>query len=85
MVYVVEIKPAARKELAALPGDVRRRIAGKIDQLADDPRHNGCMKLVGAESTYRVRTEDYRIVYEVHDDTITVLVIRIAHRREVYR
>jgi mRNA interferase RelE/StbE len=56
-----------------------------IDLLADDPRPPACKAMAGQPfGTYRVRTGDYRIVYEVHDDRLVVLVIRIGHRRKVY-
>ena len=56
-----------------------------IDQLAENPRPQGCKKLKGDDNLWRVRAGDYRIVFSIHDDLLLVLVIRIAHRREVYR
>jgi mRNA interferase RelE/StbE len=83
--YTVEIKRSAAKELAALPADARRRVSAKIESLANDPRPPGCEKLAGEQNAYRVRTGDYRIVYEIRDTELIVTVIRIGHRREVYR
>lgn len=61
------------------------RIAEAIDALASDPRPSGCRKLVGTDRVYRVRVGDYRVVCEVCDDRLLVLVIKLGHRREVYR
>ena len=85
MTYRVEIRPAAVKALAALAKADQRRIARKIDGLAKDPRPPGVEKLAGVDGLYRVRSGDYRIVYEIQDERVLVLVVRIGHRREVYR
>ncbi len=79
MAYAVEIKPSAAKELAGLTLDVRRRVAAKIDTLAQNPRSPGCEKLRGEGNEYRMRVGDYRIVYEVHDAEQIVIVARIGH------
>jgi mRNA interferase RelE/StbE len=63
----------------------RLRIEGVVALLAEDPRPPKATKLVGYRNRWRVRSGDYRILYEIHDDVLTVLVIRVAHRREVYR
>lgn len=85
MVYRVEIKPQAEKALAWIPNPYRRRIAKAIDGLARDPRPTGCMKLTGAEDAYRLRVGDYRVVYKIIDRALFVYVVRVAHRKEVYR
>jgi mRNA interferase RelE/StbE len=64
---------------------LKRRIADAIDALTVNPRPPGCVKLAGEENVWRVRVRDYRILYEVHEGRLVVLVIRIAHRREAYR
>ncbi len=69
-IYSVQIKDSAKKEIAALPTDVLRRVSDRIDELALDPRPSGCEKLRGAEDTYRLRVGDYRILYEVHDNGV---------------
>ncbi|MCZ7631356.1 MAG: type II toxin-antitoxin system RelE/ParE family toxin [Microthrixaceae bacterium] len=56
-----------------------------IDLLADEPRPPGCTKLTGEDAVYRVRIGDYRILYEVIDDRLLIHVVRIGHRRDVYR
>jgi len=82
--YRLQIKRSAVKELAAVRLRDRRRIARRIRTLATDPRAPGCEKLSGQEK-YRVRQGDYRILYAVDDDELTVVVVKIGHRRDVYR
>ena len=85
MAYRVEIKPKALRALAEVPNPQRRRIVKAIDALAADPRPAGCRKLAGSEDTYRVRVGDYRVVYEIADRIMIVYVVRIGHRKDVYR
>ncbi len=85
MAYRVEIKASAVKEIAALPKRAQRRVVSAIDALADDPRPDGVRKLAGSEDVYRVRVGDYRIVYQIFDDVLIVHVVRVGHRRDVYR
>jgi mRNA interferase RelE/StbE len=82
--YRLLIKPAAIKELEALPFKDRRRVVTRLRGLAAEPRPAGCEKLSGHE-LYRVRQGNYRILYEVLDHDGTVTVIKIGHRRDVYR
>jgi mRNA interferase RelE/StbE len=82
--YRVYIKPSAAKELEAIPAKYRKRLAGRIVSLGEDPRPHGCEKLSGQER-YRIRQGQYRIVYGIEDEKLTVLVVRVAHRRDVYR
>jgi mRNA interferase RelE/StbE len=81
--YRVEIKRSAGKELQRLRTGDKRRVISRIRALAKDPRPSGAKKLSGEEK-YRIRQGNYRILYEVHDNIITVVVVRIAHRREAY-
>lgn len=85
MAYTVEIRPAVERQLSALPRPVQTRIKEKVDALADEPRPPGCTKLAGPDDFWRIRVGDYRVVYAIHDDVLIVLVVRIGHRREVYR
>jgi len=71
--------------LAALQRRDRVRVARKIDSLAGDPRPAGVEKPRGAEDLWRVRVGDDRIIYTIRDEVLLVLVVRIGHRREVYR
>jgi len=83
--YEVRLKPSAEKKLRKLSREAQQRVARRLDGLAADPRPPGCERLAGLENLYRVRVGDYRIVYEIEDDVLVVLVITIGNRREVYR
>ena len=83
--YQVFFKPSADRQLRKLPADVQRRIAGEVATLAVNPRPAGVVKLTGDENLWRVRIGDYRLVYEIHDDRLIVLVLRVANRKDVYR
>ena len=84
--YSVIIQPVAQKQVEAIDHRAdRQRIIKSIEQLADNPRPHGCEKLAGAKNTYRIRRGDYRIIYDIEDDRILVLVLRVAHRKDVYR
>lgn len=83
--WVVQFLPSARKALDRLPEPIGARIRKAIDFLAANPRPVGCAKVAAMESTWRIRVGEYRIVYEVHDAKLIVLVVRVGHRCEVYR
>ena len=83
--YSIEFLKTAKKEIAKLPKDIQQKVSARIADLASNPRPEGCKKLVGAESLYRIREGDYRIIYRVKDQILTIVVIRVGHRREVYR
>ena len=85
MAYRIEIQRSAEKEFAALSSTLQARIFKAIDGLVTEPRPNGCKKLSGAKNAYRLRVGENRIVYEIYDGVLVVIVIRVAHRREVYR
>ena len=82
--YRLQIKPSAVKDIEALPHKDRRRLVTKIQRLATNPRPPGCEKLSGHE-LYRVRQGNYRILYTVQDAELVIVVIKVGHRREVYR
>ena len=82
--YRVLIRRSAVKELEAVPPKDRRRLAKRIAGLGEDPRPPGVQKLSGEEK-YRLRPGDYRILYEIVERDLIVSVVRIGHRREVYR
>jgi mRNA interferase RelE/StbE len=82
--YELRVRPSVAKDLRGLPKADVERILARMAALRDDPRAPGCEKLSGAE-LYRVRQGAYRIVYEIQDACIVVEVIRVGHRREVYR
>ncbi|MPV50692.1 type II toxin-antitoxin system mRNA interferase toxin, RelE/StbE family [Pseudactinotalea sp. HY160] len=76
---------SALKSLRRVDGEVARRILRAIDALADEPRPPGCLQLRGGNGELRIRVGDYRVVYDVIDEEVVVLVLRLGHRREVYR
>lgn len=82
--YKLQIKPSAAKELESLPKPDRLRVIERIRRLADDPRGPGTEKLSGAEK-YRVRQGNYRIIFMIEDRIITVIILKIGDRKEVYR
>lgn len=85
MTYRIHVAPAALRQLRKLDPQARRRVQAAIELLAGEPRPPGSRKLAGGDGEWRVRTGDYRIVYEVHDQTLVVLVVAVGHRREIYR
>jgi mRNA interferase RelE/StbE len=85
MTYRVEVAPAAVRQLRKLDTSARRRIQAAVELLADQPRPGGAKKLVGGDREWRVRTGDFRIIYEIHDDVLLVLVIAVGHRRDIYQ
>jgi mRNA interferase RelE/StbE len=82
--YDLRIKPSAVKELRALPDDIRARVVDRIRALSEERRPRGCEKLTGG-LRYRVRQGAYRVVYQLDDAAREVLVVKIGHRRDVYR
>jgi mRNA interferase RelE/StbE len=83
--YRLELKHSAAKSLSKLPRPAQRAIAEVLEGLAENPRPHGVTKLSGEEDLYRVRAGDYRVVYTIRDKVLLVLVVRIAHRKDVYR
>ena len=84
--YRLVIKRSAAKELERVePKTVRRRLVIAIEALAVDPRPTGCEKLADAGEAYRIRQGDYRAVYVIDDKARVVIVVKVGHRREVYR
>lgn len=82
--YSVFLKPSAVKEIEALPKKEIARVVARIRTLAEDPRPQGAQKLSGRER-YRIRQGDYRIVYAVDDRERVVRVVKVGHRKDVYR
>jgi mRNA interferase RelE/StbE len=84
--YKVLIKPSAAKEIEAVDQKRdRQRIVASIRALAAEPRPVGCEKLVGVGDRYRIRVGRYRVVYALTDEELLVIVVRVAHRKDVYR
>ena len=84
--YRVVIKPSASKEIGAVGQKKdRQRIVLRIQSLGENPRPFGCEKLSGHLNRYRVREGNYRILYSIDDDKLLVDVVKVGHRKEVYR
>lgn len=85
MAYRVELAPPAERTIDRLDPTIRKRILRSLLKLEADPYATGAVKLAGAAQLYRVRVGDGRIVYDVLEDRLVVLVVKVGHRREVYR
>jgi mRNA interferase RelE/StbE len=85
MTYEVALAPAAARQLRKFDPQVRRRIQAAIELLAAEPRPPAATRLVGGAGEWRVRTGDSRIVYEIEEERLLVLVLSAGHRREIYQ
>ena len=84
--FRVLIKESAAKEIEALPNKkARQRVVARIRALADDPRPRGCEKLSGHHDRYRLRQGIYRVVYSISDKELLVFVVKVGHRKDVFR
>ncbi len=84
MAYRIELKTSVNKDFRPIPSQDIERIISKIDSLATDPRPAGASKLVGTQA-WRVRTGNYRIIYQIDEQTQSITIIKIGHRNAVYR
>ncbi|MDQ0727790.1 type II toxin-antitoxin system RelE/ParE family toxin [Microbacterium sp. W4I20] len=84
MTHRVQLLPVAAREIRKLPPEAKRRVQAVIELLAEEPRPPAAKKLTGRPE-WRVRTGDYRILYRIEDDVLTVVVVGAGHRREIYR
>jgi mRNA interferase RelE/StbE len=82
--YRIEIKKTAAREIEHLPQNDIHAVLGKIASLADNPRPHGCQKLSGQEK-YRLRCGDYRILYSIEDAVLVIYVVKVGHRKDIYR
>lgn len=84
MSYRVDFTTAAARQVKKLPRPARDRVLDAVDDLGENPRPHGAKKLVGEDTAWRIRVGDYRVIYDIFDEELTVTVIRAAHRREVH-
>ena len=82
--YTIEYKKSVEKELRKLPSTQLKAIVAKIHALAINPHPEGSVKLRGSSDLFRIRHTDYRIIYQVQDHKLMLLVVKVGHRREVY-
>jgi mRNA interferase RelE/StbE len=85
MKYSVEFRPAVLKSLKRLPLKDLRRIKKKIDELAANLPNPAATKMKGNNPFHKLRSGDYRIIYEIHDDRLVILVVKVGHRKDVYK
>jgi len=85
MQYSVEFRPAVLKSLKRLPKKDLRRIKKRVDDLTENLPDPNTTKMKGANSFHKIRAGDYRIIYEIHDDRLVILVVKIGHRKDVYK
>jgi mRNA interferase RelE/StbE len=83
--YKIIFTTAAKKDLDGIPKSDISKIVKRTEKLALDPFPNGYESVKGSENTYRIRQGDYRILYTLFEKTLIILVLKIGHRREVYR
>ena len=83
--YTIEIAPAAERALKKLSVDIQKRIIKALLKLEEEPRPSGVKKLSGEDDIYRILVGDYRIIYQIQDSVLVVLVVKVGHRRDVYR
>lgn len=84
-IYVLRFSKSADKEFGKLPRDVQRRIGRSLDRLTVDPRRQGNVRPMVGSTSWRLRVGDYRIIYDIYDTELVILIIKVSHRRDVYR
>ncbi|MBU4316371.1 MAG: type II toxin-antitoxin system RelE/ParE family toxin [Proteobacteria bacterium] len=85
MAYSIEFRPAVLKTLKRFPKRDLVRIKKKIEELGQNLPEQNTTKMKGNNSFHRVRTGDYRIIYEIHDDRVVILIVKVGHRKDVYK
>jgi mRNA interferase RelE/StbE len=83
--YTILHRASVKRDIRKLDARTARRVDGAILGLADNPRPAGCSKLTGESGLWRIRVGDYRVLYEIQDEQLIVIVVAVAHRREIYR
>lgn len=83
--YTIEYSKSVKKDLKKIDKSSLKAIVQKIYSLVEEPRLSGSIKLSGTRNLYRVRSGDYRIIYEIKDDVLVVLVVKVGHRKDVYK
>lgn len=84
MTYSIQILNKARKQIKALPKDIQAQVRAAIKALAHEPRPSRVKKLSGSKNLYRIRIRQYRVIYEIKDDVLLIVVVIVGHRREIY-
>ena len=85
MIYTIKYKRSATEELLALPAVQARKVLSAIKNLAGKPRPHGSEKLKGSNNVYRIRIGNYRVIYTIADEIVTITIIKVGHRKHIYR
>jgi mRNA interferase RelE/StbE len=85
MTYAIKFRPAVLKNLRTLPKKELIRIKSKIDALAENLPDQATTKMKGNNKFHKIKVGDYRIIYEIHNDTLVILVVKIGHRKDIYK
>jgi len=85
MAYTIKFRPAVEKNLRSLPRKELLRIKGKIEALAENLPDPATTKMKGNNHFHKIRTGDYRIIYEIHQEVLVILVVKIGHRKNIYK
>ena len=85
MAYTIELSRDAERQLERFPPPLHLRVSAAIDALRTDPRPRGVRKLTGFANRWRIRVGDYRILYEIHDAQLLIIIIEAGHRSSIYR
>ncbi len=85
MPYELVINPSLKKTLSKIDAEMATKIREKIRGLADNPRPSACKKMEGEKNTYQLRVGVYRVLYEIHDKKLLILVLNVGHRKEIYK
>lgn len=85
MTYTIELSRESLKALKKIPHSDVKKIQNKIEKFKKDPLPKGCEKLEGSHDLYRIRSGDYRVIYQIFNKKLLILIVKIGHRREVYR
>jgi mRNA interferase RelE/StbE len=84
LIYRVELAPLAQRQLKKLERESQRRLIGRLETLSSNPRPSGVKKLTDENNLYRIRIGEYRVIYQIRDRELIVLIVKIGHRSEVY-
>ena len=83
--YAIEVSATAEKQLRKLDSTALGRIVKSFKELASDPRPRGCRKLHGYEGVYRIRSGNFRIIYSIEDQKLLIIILKVGHRKTIYR
>lgn len=83
--YRIKWTSSSLKELRKLPGPIIQRIIKKVEDLSQNPFPNKVRKLAGSKNLYRIRLQDYRVIYRIEEDVLVIVIIKVGHRKDVYK